>query len=57
MKSHTHKPTNTHYVHTRQGRTPKKYTGRRATQNYYAQIKHKKPFYKLLIFNFNDLTL
>jgi hypothetical protein len=36
----THKPTNTVYINTRQGRTAKKYTGRRATHNYCTQIKH-----------------
>jgi hypothetical protein len=37
---------------TGQGRTPKKYTGRRVLHNYYTHIKHQKTFYKHLIFNF-----
>lgn len=41
-------------INTRQERTSKTYTGRRATYNYYTPIKHKKPVYKHLIFNFND---
>jgi hypothetical protein len=52
----TYPQANTHYISTRQGRAPKKYTTRRATHNYYTQIKYKKTFYKGLIFNFNDLT-
>jgi hypothetical protein len=47
---------NTHHINTGQGRTLKKYTGRRATHKYYTQTKHKKIFYKHLIFHFNDLV-
>jgi hypothetical protein len=44
--SHIYKPANTYYINTRQGKPPEKYTCRRATHNYYTQIKHKKTFYK-----------
>jgi hypothetical protein len=39
MQKYAHKLTNTYYVNTRQGRIPKKYTGRKAIHNYHTQIK------------------
>jgi hypothetical protein len=41
----TYAQATTHYIITKQGRAPKKYTGRRATHKYCTQIKHKKIFY------------
>jgi hypothetical protein len=53
----TYPQANRHILHQyKSGRTPKKHTSRRATHNYYTQIKHKKTVYKHLIFNYNDLT-
>jgi hypothetical protein len=44
MQSHAHKPTNTYYISTSQGKTPKKYTGRRGTQPLHSDKNIRKPF-------------